>query len=73
MPERTTRDYWSASYFDYEPSNKMSEHIRSAHFRNLQHDKFYRGDFEKVQKGSRWILVKESFVGKSKTYVQLDS
>ena len=51
----------------------MSEHIRSAHFRNLQHDKFYRGDFEKVQKGSRWILVKESFVGKSKTYVQLDS
>ncbi|EOG9060028.1 TPA: hypothetical protein ACGF58_002531 [Vibrio cholerae] len=73
MPEKTTRDYWNASFFDYEPSNKISEHIRSAHFRNLQHDKFYRGDFEKVQKGSRWILVKESFVGKSKTYVQLDS
>lgn len=72
MPTGTTRDYWSASHFDYEPSSKKSEHIRSAHFRNLQNEKFYKGEYEKLEKGSRWVLVKESFVGKSKTFTQND-
>ncbi|EIW7861938.1 hypothetical protein MH171_001867 [Vibrio parahaemolyticus] len=70
LPEQTQRNYWTASHFAYEPSTKVSEHIRSAHFRNLQHAKFYKGDFEKMEKGSRWILVSETFVGNSKTFTQ---
>ncbi|ATI44268.1 hypothetical protein CO725_01020 [Vibrio parahaemolyticus] len=73
MPVGTTRNYWNASHFAYESSSKVSEHIRSSHFRNLQNEKYYKGEYESVEKGSRWVLVKESFVGKSKTFTQTDT
>ncbi|HHE0437836.1 TPA: hypothetical protein ACN35C_004698 [Vibrio parahaemolyticus] len=70
LPKDTTRVYWKASHFDYEPSKKVSPHIRPAHFRNLQHDKYYRNEYADIPKGSRWVLVSESFVGKNETYIQ---
>ncbi|WP_455233478.1 hypothetical protein [Geopseudomonas aromaticivorans] len=40
------------------------EHHRRWHFRQLRHDKFYRGDFEKMARGSRWVPVSRAWVNR---------
>jgi hypothetical protein len=40
----------------------ISPHARRMHFRNLQHDRFYQGEHEKLPTGSRWVLVQPSAV-----------
>ncbi len=40
-----------------------ASHIRAMHFRNLRHEKYYKGEHEKKPQGSRWSLVKESVIG----------
>lgn len=70
MPENTTRTTWRASHFNYKATHSVSSHIRSSHFRCLQNDRYYQNDFSHMPKGSRWILVKESFVGKQETFTQ---
>lgn len=32
---------------------------RRAHFRNLRNDKYYKGEFADMEKGSRWVYVSE--------------
>ncbi len=71
MPTNTNRTYWKASHFNYKPSNHaMTSHIRSAHFRNLRDDRYYKGQYANLEKGSRWTLVSESFVGSNETFTQ---
>lgn len=38
----------------------ISPHARRMHFRNLQHEKFYSGEYSEMESGSRWVLVKAS-------------
>ncbi|MCK8072458.1 hypothetical protein [Vibrio sp. 1CM23M] len=70
LPLNTTRVYWTASHIDYSQSKAVSAHIRSAHFRNLQHPKYYNNEYSNIPKGSRWVLVSESFIGDNDTFIQ---
>ncbi|EHZ2727087.1 hypothetical protein L7E35_004683 [Vibrio parahaemolyticus] len=71
LPNNTIRTYWKASHFNYKPNNHaIASHIRSAHFRNLRDDRYYKGQYENLEKGSRWTLVSESFVGGNETFTQ---
>lgn len=70
MPDKLTRTYWNASHFKYESTASVSSHIRSSHFRCLTHDKYYQNDHESTPKGSRWILIRESFIGSNQTFTQ---
>lgn len=70
-PLDTNRSDWNASHIDYESDKIVSDHIRSAHFRNLQHEKYYKNKYSGMKKGSRWVLVSESFVGHNETFTQV--
>lgn len=71
LPNNTIRTYWQASHFNYKPSNNaMTSHIRSSHFRNLRDDRYYKGQYANLEKGSRWTLVSESFIGGNETFTQ---
>lgn len=37
-------------------------HYRQFHFRNLQDERFYRGEHENKEIGSRWVPVSDSLV-----------
>lgn len=71
MPTNTTRAVWNASHINYQVPSNISAHVRSAHFRNLQNDKYYKNEYSELKKGSRWVLVSESFVGNNETFTQL--
>ena len=43
------------------PSERTG-HYRSWHYRALRHDKYYKGEHKNKKKGSRVILVKDSFI-----------
>lgn len=51
-------------------TKNKSEHIRSGHFRQLWDERFYKGEYSKLDLGSRWVYVKETLVGKATPYVQ---
>ncbi|EOV0920129.1 hypothetical protein ACOLNO_002939 [Vibrio parahaemolyticus] len=70
LPDNRIRTHWNASHVNYAPSFKVGAHIRSAHFRNLQADRYYKNEYENLPKGSRWIMIQESFIGKSKNFTQ---
>jgi hypothetical protein len=38
----------------------VTPHARRMHFRNLQHERFYGGEYSNMDIGSRWVLVKAS-------------
>lgn len=38
-------------------------HYRSWHIRQLNHAKYYQGEYEQMEPGSRMVFVRESFVG----------
>jgi hypothetical protein len=40
-----------------------AEHYRSWHFRQLNDERFYRGEYEHLPRGSRWTFVSEAIVG----------
>ncbi len=40
-----------------------AEHYRSWHFRQLNDERFYRGEYEGLPRGSRWTFVSEAIVG----------
>lgn len=46
-------------------SRSPDEHYRIFHFRNLKADKYYQGEYEHLEKGSRWVFVKDSLVNSS--------
>lgn len=45
---------------------EVNSHVRSWHFRQLRHEKYYTGEFETLPKGSRWVFVSESWVNSRK-------
>jgi len=54
------------------PSRETGEvagHYRSWHFRQLTDDRYYKGEHENKQKGSRIVLVSDSFVTKGEVHV----
>lgn len=71
LPSNTIRTYWNASHLAYTPTTQsVSSHIRSAHFRNLRDDRYYKGQYANLEKGTRWTLVSESFIGGNETFTQ---
>ncbi|MCY9861358.1 hypothetical protein OTK49_02355 [Vibrio coralliirubri] len=72
-----TRAFWDAAYSDVparkkRPQNtgdlassghKQSWNVRSAHLKNLSHERFYQGEHAWRPRGSRWILVDEYEAG----------
>jgi hypothetical protein len=44
-------------------SNPKAGHIRSFHFRQLRDSKFYKGEHANKPVGSRWVPVKEAWIG----------
>lgn len=76
LPKGTNRTNWSASFVDLPQKKKtssptkgenvgykMTPHTRPAHMRNLQDERYYRGDNAKYPKGSRWVMVEQYDVG----------
>lgn len=41
-----------------------AEHVRGEHMRQLTHEKYYNGEHESKQIGSRWVHVKETLIGR---------
>jgi hypothetical protein len=39
---------------------------RSFHFRQLRDERYYKNEYEKLDRGSRWVFVREAQVGKYK-------
>lgn len=70
--EQYNNTYWNAYYIeDYQPKRRITKgFIRVAHFRNLKADRFYHGKYADLKKGSRWTLVKETFIGDNETFTQ---
>lgn len=49
----------------------VSEHVRGWVFRQLRHEKYYRGDYAQIEPGSRWVFIDACTVGtKSTPYTQ---
>jgi len=46
-------------------------HLRAMHFRNLQNEKYYQGDFSKKPKGSRWTLVRETSINPTMNIIKV--
>lgn len=74
-----TRAFWKATSSDVPPrkarhqskpdgesnsnGHKQSWNVRSAHLKNLSHERFYQGEHAWRPRGSRWILVDEYEAG----------
>ena len=43
------------------------DHMRSFHYRQLVHERYYRGEYKDMTPGSRIVFVRESYVGKQVT------
>ncbi|MET4696697.1 hypothetical protein [Endozoicomonas lisbonensis] len=43
------------------------DHMRSFHYRQLTHERYYKGEYKDMTPGSRIVFVRESFVGKQVT------
>lgn len=46
-----------------DPASPRREHLRSWHFRQLRHERYYQGKYADWPRGSRIVFVSESFVG----------
>ncbi|HIF9543551.1 TPA: hypothetical protein ACX6S1_003831 [Photobacterium damselae] len=69
--EQYNNSYWTSYHvIDYRPKSSVTAHIRASHFRNLQHEKYYRNEYSDIPRGSRWTLVSESYIGDHDTYLQ---
>ncbi len=44
-------------------SSTNSHHVRGMHFRNLSHEKYYRGEYKDLKPSSRWIFIDQMDVG----------
>lgn len=51
----------------HQKSGTVAEHVRGWTFRNLKDERYYRGEFKNVPKGSRWVFVDSYAVGVSAT------
>lgn len=50
-----------------EQKGEVSTHYRGMHFRNLQHPKYYQGEYKGMEQGSRWTEVSGCIVGMNVT------
>jgi len=44
--------------------DKKAEHYRRSHFRNLRDERYYRNEHADKERGSRWVVVRDSLVSK---------
>lgn len=58
MPKSVAPMRKAKHYMMKEPSKKIK---KSPHYRNLRHERFYRGEYEKLERGTRWVPVNAKF------------
>jgi len=73
VSDDVTPQYWNvksappkASVFKLNHSKQVThrqEHYRSFFIRQLRSDRFYKGEYSAMEKGSRFVFVKDTFVG----------
>lgn len=54
------------------PRNRdgVTEHVRTGHMRNLVDERYYQGEYANLPRGSRWVEVKDSLIGKGTPHTQ---
>ena len=52
-------------------NSKKSHHIRVGHYRQLMNVRYYQGEYENWERGSRWIPVNPSIIGGGEAHTQL--